>query len=70
MSPFLLASTGEVVIPAVLDALKVNLIVGLGEGAGANVLVRFALSHTSRVLGSFIPFSSQILQTYNYGSSV
>jgi len=42
---------GEHVIPAVLDALKVNLIVGLGEGAGANVLVRFAIAHTSRVLG-------------------
>jgi len=42
---------GEQVIPTILDALKVNLIVGLGEGAGANVLVRFAICHTSRVLG-------------------
>ena len=38
-------------IPAVLDALNVPLVVGLGEGAGANILARFGLSHPSRVLG-------------------
>lgn len=35
----------------VLDHLKVKLVVGFGEGAGANILVRFALAHPSRVLG-------------------
>lgn len=35
----------------VLDHLKVNLVVGFGEGAGANILVRFAMAHQSRVLG-------------------
>ncbi|XP_023225591.1 uncharacterized protein ZK1073.1-like [Centruroides sculpturatus] len=35
----------------VLDQLKIKLVVGFGEGAGANVLVRFALAHPSRVLG-------------------
>ncbi|XP_074602807.1 uncharacterized protein ZK1073.1 isoform X2 [Brevipalpus obovatus] len=41
----------EELIPTVLDHLKVNLVVGIGEGAGANVLVRFALANQSRVLG-------------------
>ncbi|XP_054917186.1 uncharacterized protein ZK1073.1 isoform X4 [Dermacentor andersoni] len=36
---------------SVLDHLKINLVVGFGEGAGANILVRFALAHPSRVLG-------------------
>lgn len=36
---------------SVLDHLKINLVVGFGEGAGANILVRFALAHASRVLG-------------------
>ncbi|KAG9510249.1 hypothetical protein GZH46_01215 [Fragariocoptes setiger] len=42
---------GEQVIPEVLDQLKIKLIVGIGEGAGANILVRFAQAHHSRVLG-------------------
>ncbi|EEC01163.1 conserved hypothetical protein, partial [Ixodes scapularis] len=36
---------------SVVDHLKINLVVGFGEGAGANILVRFALAHSSRVLG-------------------
>ncbi|XP_076368564.1 uncharacterized protein ZK1073.1-like [Tachypleus tridentatus] len=36
---------------AVLDHLKIKFVVGLGEGAGANILVRFALAHPARVLG-------------------
>ncbi|XP_023210052.1 uncharacterized protein ZK1073.1-like isoform X1 [Centruroides sculpturatus] len=36
---------------SVLDYLKIKLVVGFGEGAGANVLVRFAIAHPSRVLG-------------------
>ncbi|XP_012254297.2 uncharacterized protein ZK1073.1 isoform X1 [Athalia rosae] len=35
----------------VLDFLHVRYVVGLGEGAGANVLARFALANPSRVLG-------------------
>jgi len=35
----------------VLDHLKINIVVGFGEGAGANILVRFALAHPSRILG-------------------
>ncbi|CAG2168648.1 unnamed protein product [Oppiella nova] len=42
---------GEEVIRDVLDALSVPLVVGVGEGAGANILARFALAHPSRVLG-------------------
>ena len=48
---FFAHNKGEELIPAVLDHLKVNLIVGIGEGAGANILVRFALVNTSRTLG-------------------
>lgn len=51
LTPSLCLPIGEELIPSVLDQLKVNLVVGLGEGAGANVLVRFALSHSSRTLG-------------------
>lgn len=35
----------------VLDFLHVKYIIGLGEGAGANVLARFGLAHPSRCLG-------------------
>lgn len=50
---------GEELIPTVLDHLKVNLVVGIGEGAGANVLVRFALTNQSRVLGKQIFIDSK-----------
>ncbi|XP_055926521.1 uncharacterized protein ZK1073.1-like [Argiope bruennichi] len=36
---------------SILDQLKVKLVVGFGEGAGANILVRFTLAHADRVLG-------------------
>jgi len=42
---------GENLVPRVLDDLKIPLVVGFGEGAGANVLVRFALKHPQRCLG-------------------
>lgn len=45
---------GEQVIPTILDQLcftPKNCVIGIGEGAGSNILVRFALAHTSRVLG-------------------
>lgn len=35
----------------VLDFLHVKYIIGLGEGAGANVLARFGLAHPGRCLG-------------------
>lgn len=35
----------------VLDFLHVKYVIGLGEGAGANVLARFGLAHPTRVLG-------------------
>ncbi|XP_013785294.1 uncharacterized protein ZK1073.1-like [Limulus polyphemus] len=35
----------------ILDYLKIKLVVGFGEGAGANILVRFALANPTRVLG-------------------
>lgn len=38
----------------VLDYLHVKYVIGLGEGAGANVLARFALAHPSRCLGAVL----------------
>lgn len=35
----------------VLDFLHVKYVIGLGEGAGANVLARFGLAHPARCLG-------------------
>lgn len=35
----------------VLDFLHVKYVIGLGEGAGANVLARFGLAHAARCLG-------------------
>ncbi|XP_039956537.1 uncharacterized protein ZK1073.1 isoform X7 [Bactrocera neohumeralis] len=45
-----LQTLGEDLI-TVLDFLHVKYVIGLGEGAGANVLARFGLAHPSRVLG-------------------
>lgn len=36
---------------AVLDQLKVNLVIGLGEGAGANILARFGMAYPDRCMG-------------------
>ncbi|XP_056005888.1 uncharacterized protein ZK1073.1-like isoform X3 [Ostrea edulis] len=43
-------SLGEDLV-CVLDRLDIKQVVGLGEGAGANVLARFAMAHPTRVLG-------------------
>ena len=42
---------GEELLVEVMDKLNIKLIVGIGEGAGANILVRFANKYHSRVLG-------------------
>ena len=42
---------GEVVLSRILDELNVPLCVGIGDGAGANILARFGLSQPHRVLG-------------------
>lgn len=38
-------------LATVLDFVKVKYVIGLGEGAGANVLARFGLAHPQRTLG-------------------
>lgn len=43
-------SLGEDLV-CVLDQLDVKSVIGLGEGAGANVVARFAMAHPSRVTG-------------------
>jgi hypothetical protein len=52
----------------VLDFLHVKYIIGLGEGAGANVLARFGLAHPSRCLGLILinctGSSASVLQTF------
>lgn len=35
----------------VLDALQLDYVIGLGEGAGANILARFGMEHPQRCLG-------------------
>jgi pimeloyl-ACP methyl ester carboxylesterase len=35
----------------VLDFLHIKYVIGLGEGAGANILLRFGMAHPSRCLG-------------------
>lgn len=45
-----LQTLGEDLV-TVLDFLHVKYIIGLGEGAGANVLARFGLAHPTRCLG-------------------
>lgn len=45
-----LKTLGEDLV-TVLDFLHVKYVIGLGEGAGANVLARFGLAHPSRCLG-------------------
>lgn len=35
----------------VLDTLRVSYVIGMGEGAGANIMARFAMDHPQRCLG-------------------
>ncbi|OTF72500.1 NDRG3-like protein [Euroglyphus maynei] len=42
---------GEEVLLKVMDELKIQLCVGIGDGAGANILARFGLAHPERLLG-------------------
>jgi protein NDRG1 len=45
-----LQTLGEDLV-TVLDFLHVKYVIGLGEGAGANVCARFGLAHPTRCLG-------------------
>jgi len=38
----------------ILDHLRVKQVVGLGDGAGANIILRFAMNHPSRVHGVLV----------------
>jgi len=38
-------------LPTVMDKMGIKLAIGLGEGAGANILVRFGIAHPSRCMG-------------------
>lgn len=41
---------GECLV-TVLDRFQIKFVIGLGEGAGANILARFGMAHSSRCLG-------------------
>lgn len=45
-----LQTLGEDLV-TVLDFLHVKYVIGLGEGAGANVIARFGIAHPTRALG-------------------
>lgn len=45
-----LQTLGEDLV-TILDFLHVKYVIGLGEGAGANVLARFGNAHASRLVG-------------------
>ena len=38
----------------VLDNLRVKTVIGLGDGAGANILLRFEMMHHTRCMGSLL----------------
>jgi len=40
-------SLGEDLV-TVLDQLRIKYVIGFGDGAGANILTRFAMMHTAR----------------------
>lgn len=52
----------------ILDFLHVKYVIGLGEGAGANVLARFGIAHSSRCLGLILinctGSAASVLQTF------
>ena len=35
----------------ILDTLRVKCVIGLGNGAGANIMMRFAMMHVTRCMG-------------------
>ena len=38
----------------ILDSLRVKQVIGLGDGAGANIMLRFAMNHPTRLHGIFL----------------
>lgn len=52
----------------VLDQLRIKYVIGIGDGAGSNVLVRFALMHSARVLGVILihPTASKMKMMENF----
>ncbi len=52
----------------VLDQLRIKYVIGLGDGAGANIMVRFAMMHTARCLGVILlhPTSNKATMVSNF----
>jgi len=52
----------------VLDQLRIKHVIGLGDGAGANILARFAMMHVTRCMGVILlhPTSNKAAMTKNF----
>lgn len=48
----------------ILDFLRIKMVIGLGDGAGANILTRFAAMHTTRCLGVVLINPTATAATY------
>ena len=51
-----------------LDQLRIKYVIGLGDGAGANIMVRFAMMHSGRCLGVILlhPTSNKATMVHNF----
>ncbi len=60
-------SIGEDLI-TVLDQLRIRYVIGIGDGAGANILARFGLMHVTRCMGLILlhPTSNKTTMTHNF----
>ena len=56
----------------VLDNLRVKMVIGLGDGAGANIFARFAAMHAPRCLGIVLinptPAVATFMEKFKVGS--
>merc|ERR1711976_693110 len=50
----------------VLDQLRINRVVVMGEGAGANIAARFAMNHPSRVQGMVLVNCKHAVASYPF----
>jgi len=56
----------------ILDTLRVKCVIGLGNGAGANIMMRFAMMHVSRCLGVILvhPTSANATMMENFKEKI
>lgn len=63
----LIQTLGEDLV-TVLDQLRIKYVIGLGDGAGANIMARFAMMHSARCLGVILlhPTSNKATMVNNF----